>query len=94
MKKELGRDFVVLEDAFELLVTHKPRQGAPGAGPSIEVQIIPTWIPPFSSAAKDFKVRVDAKLNLSNIGDEGFYAMVRGMIGQGLVMPTAGPRIR
>ncbi len=84
MKKELGKDFVVLKDAFELLVSH--RAGDKG----MQVQIIPTWIAPHNCLIDGLKTRMDTFLDLSKVDDAGFASMVRGMGGRGLVIPGLG----
>lgn len=79
-----GKDFIVMKDAFELLVSH--RTGDQG----MQVQLIPTWITPFDSLVNGFTTRVDSYLDLSKITEPGFLSMVRGMGGTGLIIPGLG----
>jgi hypothetical protein len=79
--KNWGKDFIVMKDAFELLVSH--RAGERG----MQVQLIPTWITPFESPVNGFTTRVDSYLDLSKVTEPGFLSMVRGMGGKGLIIP-------
>jgi hypothetical protein len=82
VKKELGKDFVVLDNAFELLISHRSTpQG-------VQVSIIPTWIAPHEGLVQGLKLRLDALIDLSTVSDEGFFSMVRSMGGDsGVLLP-------
>ena len=84
VKKKLGKDFVVLNDAFELLISHRATEEG------VQVNIIPTWIAPHNGLVQGLETRADTFLDLSSVDDKGFLSMVRAMGGTGILIPGLG----